>query len=409
MKDSCANAMTTLTAVASSSPNNQCEISCDANSKERSPKQALHNTSGFSQSEMDSDDLAVSEPFRQRIKFSVIVPCLNEQEVIARCLGALNELELDKETFEVIICDNGSTDDTLATARAATGLLNVKYVSQDEGRVTAVRNLGAKAARGEFLAFLDADCLVPKSWLSLAGRQLSSPGAGLVGGHCGLPENSPWVPRVWYSERQWYKQGAVSYLPGANLLISRANFFKLNGFDESLETNEDCELCERARRNGLTVVAFPDLGVIHLRDPQTLSAFYGKQAWHGKHVLKVFLSSLPSMVNVRPLLFAFYTLFSVLGVAASLVTGRFMWFGVWVGLSLLPSIVLSLRIALRRGLWLNFPPLVVLHLAYGLARASALLDPRNWTGQSKTSERVNTGQVSSSSSERAKQTSDAPR
>lgn len=328
------------------------------------------------------------EPNPENIRISVIIPALNEQEVIGRCLESLQHLDYSPNEFEVILVDNGSKDSTVETAKACAGELNLVTLTRKEGRVTEMRNLGVVSARGEFLAFLDADCLVPREWLRIATERLSTESAGVLGGHCGVPENSSWVPRVWYSDRQFRKQGAVSYLPGANLFVSRANFLKIGGFDESLETNEDCELCERARRKGLTVVAYPELGVMHLRDPQTLWTFYRKQAWHGKHVLKVFLRNLPSVVNGRPVFFALFTLCTLGGACISLLSGQLALAGVWLALLLLPSVLLSLRVAGRRRRWSDFPPLVVLHFVYGAGRASALLNPRNWWGTAKTSERV---------------------
>jgi len=332
------------------------------------------------------------------VRISVIIPALNEEKVIGRCLESLQRLDYDLNEFEVIVVDNGSEDGTVDAARTCAGELILVTLTREQGRVTELRNLGAASARGEFLAFLDADCLVPRQWLRSAVERLSTEGAGLVGGHCGIPENSSWVPRIWYSDRQFRKQGAVSYLPGANLLISRANFQMIGGFDESLETNEDCELCERARRNGLSVVAYPELGVVHLRDPQTLWAFYRKQAWQGKHVFKVFLRNLPSVVNIRPVFFALFTLCTLGGATVSFLLGKLTWTGMWVGLLLLPSVLLSLRVVRRRGRWKDFPPLVILHFAYGAGRASALLDLRNWWGNSKTSERLRTHKSSLESS-----------
>jgi glycosyltransferase involved in cell wall biosynthesis len=323
-----------------------------------------------------------------QLKFSVIIPCLNEEEVIYKCLQSLCLMDYPKGDFEVVTVDNGSTDGTIETAKKFASTLNLRIETLVEGRVTALRNLGASKAAGKYLAFLDADCVVPREWLQVAEQMLAVPETGIIGGHCGITSDSTWVARTWYGYRRTQKSGDVSYVPGANLLVSRANFARVGGFDSSLETNEDCELCQRARRRGLSVIAYPELGVTHLRDPQTLAAFFKKQAWHGKHVLKVFLSHFPSTVNIRPVLFSFYMLVMTLALCGSAVLLRFEMVLWSLALLLLPSTGLSLWVAAKRGEWKQIPALVGLYLTYGFGRASAVLNLRNWLSSAKTTDRM---------------------
>jgi glycosyltransferase involved in cell wall biosynthesis len=321
-------------------------------------------------------------------QISIIIPALNEEAVIGRCLDSLAKNNFPKSAFEVIVVDNGSTDRTIDIAKSFEKVLALKVLKLEKAHISALRNRGAAEAGGKFLAFLDADCLAPENWLHFAVERLSSRNTGIIGGHCTIPKDSPWVTRVWYGDRQTVKRGHVSYVPAANLLLSQVNFIEIGSFDESLETNEECEFCNRARKKTLTVVAYPELGVVHLRDPQTIGAFFRKHRWHGKHVFKVFVRNLPSIVNGRSVFFALYTALALLGVVVSLVAGHLVWFGFSVGLLFSPSVVLSMRIVLRRQRWMDFAPLLLLHATYGFARASALLDLRNWLGRSKTSERI---------------------
>lgn len=326
--------------------------------------------------------------FDRKIRVSVIIPALNEESVIGRCLEALRQNVYPRDAFEVIVVDNGSKDRTVEIALGFSGDLNLRTLHCSHVLVTSLRNFGAASAQGDILAFLDADCIVPTDWLDSAVFHFSKKDEGIVGGHCSTPPNSPWVPRTWYLDRQTYKTGKVSYLPGANLIIRHVDFVRVGRFDESLETNEDCELCERARQRGLQVTAYSELGVIHLRDPQTLWAFYRKQAWHGKHVIKVFLRNLPSTVNLKPVTFALFTVLMAVGTVVCLLLGSLVWTAACIGILLLPSLALSLRIAVRRGRWKDFFPLVVLNLVYGAGRATALINPMNWWGKSKTSDRL---------------------
>jgi glycosyltransferase involved in cell wall biosynthesis len=325
------------------------------------------------------------------IRFSIIIPALNEEETIGRCLESLQKLDYPLNAFEVILIDNGSQDRTVEVANAHAGELALKVLVQTHGRVTSLRNLGYRHARGEFLAFLDADCVVPQGWLRFAEQVLSDGENRVVGGHCGIPGDSSRLAQAWYGDWQTRKCGDVSYIPAANLLIQKSAFGEIGGFDESLETNEEVEFCQRAREKRSIVFAYPELGVVHFRAPQSLSAFFQKQAWHGKHVFKVFLRNFPSRLNIRPVSFAIYTALTLLAAAASLVTAHFTWFALFAGLLMVPPVVLSAGLVIQRRRGADFPALVLLHLAYGIGRASALIDPRNWLSDSKTSERVTAG------------------
>ena len=209
--------------------------------------------------------------------------------MIGRCLESLTRLAFARDRFEVLVVDNGSRDRTLAIAESFKDRLNLKVLQQAGVRISALRNLGARAASGDILAFLDADCLAPADWLDRIFALAPADGAGVLGAHYLLPEDSSWVGRTWHRYQEAPKSGEVSHVPAGDLIMRREDFLKLGGFDESIQTNEDYELCERARKAGMHVRAFPQIGVVHLGTAQSLRVFFRKQAWHGTHVIKVFL------------------------------------------------------------------------------------------------------------------------
>jgi glycosyltransferase involved in cell wall biosynthesis len=319
-----------------------------------------------------------------RIRFSVIIPARNEEGVIGQCLERLSQLDYPREAFEVIVVDNGSTDRTTEIARSWGSALNVTVLPKRNAHISAVRNFGVASARGEFLAFLDADCLVSAKWLREADTLLSADGAGVVGAHYRIPEESSWLARAWYQDEHANRGGKTSYVPSGDLLMRRPDFLRIGGFDETLETNEDYELCQRAQAAGLPVLAFPQLEVVHLGTPQTLRAFYGKQRWHGKHVFYVFLSNLPKLQNAKTVFFTLYIFLSLAGLAAGAV--RFIWSGrlgvlaVFLFGLLLALVALALRTAMARKRWAIVLPLVALNLVFGVARVACVLDPKNWFG-----------------------------
>ena len=323
---------------------------------------------------------AVSAPV---ISISIIIPALNEEEMIGLCLESLTHLAFARDRFEVLVVDNGSRDRTLAIAESFKDRLNLKTLQQAGVRISALRNLGARAASGDIVAFLDADCLAPTDWLDRIYALTPRESAGVLGAHYLLPEDSSWVGRTWHRYQEAPKSGEVSHVPAGDLIMRREDFLKLGGFDESIQTNEDYELCDRARKAGMHVRALPQIGVVHLGTAQSLRVFFRKQAWHGTHVIKVFLRDPLKSHNRKAVFFAAYTLLSLLAVAAGFVWalalhGPWLLPGVGFAALCLPPTALAIKCVLNSRKYSDFFPLLALYLTYGIARAKALLSIKNF-------------------------------
>jgi glycosyltransferase involved in cell wall biosynthesis len=314
---------------------------------------------------------------------SIIIPALNEEKMIGGCLDSLTHLAFARDRFEVLVVDNGSCDNTLAIVESFKDRLRLKVLQQAGVRISALRNLGAGTASGDILAFLDADCLAPADWLDRIFALAPADGSGVLGAHYLLPEDSSWVGRTWHRYQEAPKSGEVSHVPAGDLIMRREDFLKLDGFDESIQTNEDYELCDRARKAGMHVRAFPQIGVVHLGTAQSLPVFFHKQAWHGTHVIKVFLRDVFRSHNRKAVFFAAYTLLSLLDVAAGIVWtlalhGPWLLPAVGFAALCLPPIVLASRHVLSSRRYSDFFPLFALYLTYGIARARALLSIKNF-------------------------------
>jgi len=317
------------------------------------------------------------------VNISIIIPALNEEKMIGRCLDSLTRLAFARDRFEVLVVDNGSQDRTLAIADSFKDRLNLKVLQQAGVRISALRNLGARAAAGDILAFLDADCLAPADWLDRIFALAFADGAGVLGAHYLLPEDSSWVGRTWHRYQEAPKSGEVSHIPAGDLIMRREDFLKLGGFDETIQTNEDYELCERARKAAMHVRAFPQIGVIHLGTAQSLRVFFRKQAWHGTHVIKVFLRDPLKSHNRKAVFFAMWTSLSVVVIAAGLVWAIGWGAAWWVSSTgfialCLPPTALAIKHVLSSRRYADFFPLFALYLTYGIARAKALLSINNF-------------------------------
>jgi glycosyltransferase involved in cell wall biosynthesis len=113
-----------------------------------------------------------------RLRLSVTIPTLEEEALIGRCLAALREQS--DPVDEIIVVDNGSTDGTVAIARAARG---VTVISESRRGITYARNTGFAAATGDLFARIDADTLVSAGWAAAIRRAFARDPelAGLAG------------------------------------------------------------------------------------------------------------------------------------------------------------------------------------------------------------------------------------
>jgi GT2 family glycosyltransferase len=230
------------------------------------------------------------------------------------------------------------------------------------------------------LAFLDADCLVPRHWIASVCRLLEKPAAGIIGCSYSIPAGSGWVARAWYGAGNAPKDGPVTYVPSGDLLVRREDFLRIGGFNESLKTSEDCELCFRAHRAGLPVRSATELAVVHLRTPQTVAGFYKTQRWHGTHVAKVFAANLRERANARAVLLAVCMLLCACAAAAGLAVALLLRSYLLLVGGLGSMIAVSFLCALHRlrhlkggAFWRVLLPLAFLQAVWGLARAHSLL------------------------------------
>src|SRR5690554_539153 len=211
------------------------------------------------------------------IKVSIIIPCFNEERHIKSCLESVRNQEFPRDRFEVIVVDNGSTDNSPRISEK----LSDKVIFAPQINVGAVRNIGAKVAKGELLAFIDADCLIDEHWIARASDLLEKDKTSIFGGGCLLPVDANWL------ERNWLLEGPdgntlPKELIGCSIVVSKLLFQELQGFDETLESGEDSELSIRAKDHGIVVNICRQLNVTHLGNSKTIKSFLKRQAWHAK-------------------------------------------------------------------------------------------------------------------------------
>lgn len=213
---------------------------------------------------------------------SVIIPAKNEEQFIGQCLEALHVSlnNTDLRSYEVILVDNGSQDDTKDIAAE----YGCSIINEPVGNISKLRNIGAKNAKGTIVAFLDADCLVNPLWARYCLQQLSNDKIGIVGTRA-VPDlsNATWVERCLFvlfcgsAKRSDF----VNWLGSSNIFIRKNVFFEVSGFNKELKTAEDVALCTAARSLGYKIFLEKRIDTIHLRESKTLTELFRREFWRG--------------------------------------------------------------------------------------------------------------------------------
>ena len=187
-----------------------------------------------------------------RVRLSVVIPCLNEARGVDTLLGRLAE-ERWSEPWEIVVADNGSTDNTKAIVREYQKRIENLVLVDASSRPGAshARNVGVSAARGERVAFCDADDEIQPGWVAAMGDSLGS--HEFVAGRLDSTMlNESWAVRgLPQNDGLNALAGHLPHALSTNLGVRRALHERVGGFDEEfLGAAHDVDYCWRVQRAG---------------------------------------------------------------------------------------------------------------------------------------------------------------
>jgi hypothetical protein len=202
-------------------------------------------------------------------KISVIIPTLNEEKYIEKCLQSLKEQDC-KEEFEIIVVDGGSCDSTVSLAKS----LADKVIIYDGKPVGDARNLGVKFAESDKIAFIDADTIASDNWVSRINYYLSCEGVVGVTGPT-LPYDGTKFDMLAYRvATKWLQRFSmvfgIPHVAGFNCAYRRKPFLKCGGFEEGMTLSEDLALSLKIKREGQIVY---DKHMIAYTSPRRIRAY----------------------------------------------------------------------------------------------------------------------------------------
>jgi glycosyltransferase involved in cell wall biosynthesis len=214
------------------------------------------------------------------IKLSVVMPVYNAADTICLQLDALARQDWS-ESWELIVADNGSTDDTreiVAGYEERIPALRIIDASGRQGTAHAL-NEGLRKAHGELFAFCEADDEVAPGWIRAMGEALEEHPL-VVSRHDIDKLNPPWVresrgrsPLATDSELRLPFPPYPLHGPTAGLGVRRELHERIGGFDETLRANHDADYCVRLHLIGVEPVIAPN-ALLHYRYRDRLGAIF---------------------------------------------------------------------------------------------------------------------------------------
>ena len=205
---------------------------------------------------------------------SIIVPVYNRAGEIEEFLSSFSDQD-SKTGFEIIIVDDGSTDELQEVLDSYAAKLKIRYFYQQNQGPGAARNRGMSEAAGELMVFIDSDCTVPPNYISQLQTALSEDNFDAFGGPDTQRDDfPPFLKAVNYSMTSFIGTGGTrgsakakvaKYYPRSfNMGIRRVVYEKIGGMND-LRHGQDMEFSNRIYKAGFRVIFLPDLKVFHKR------------------------------------------------------------------------------------------------------------------------------------------------
>ena len=207
------------------------------------------------------------------MKYSIIVPVYNRPDEVDELLQSLTEQTF--KDMEVIIVEDGSSQPCENVVHRYANKLQLRYYTKENSGPGQTRNFGAEHSQGEFLIFLDSDCVLPPGFLQAVDDELKQKECDAWGGPDRAHESfTPVQKAISYSMTSFLTTGGIRggkkqmdkkfYPRSFNMGIRRSLYRQLGGFS-SMRFGEDIDLSLRIYKSEASCRLFPEAWVWHKR------------------------------------------------------------------------------------------------------------------------------------------------
>lgn len=209
----------------------------------------------------------------EEIYYSFIVPVYNRPDEVNELLESLTNQQFEQE-FEIVIVEDGSTEDSKLIAAQYSKTLNISYFFKENSGPGDSRNFGMQNAKGNYFLILDSDCILPSNYLTEVDKELSQKFVHCFGGPDAAHESFSDVQKaINYAMTSVLTTGGIrgnktaigKFQPRSfNMGISKKAFEKTKGFG-NIHPGEDPDLTFRIWKAGYETRLFPKARVFHKR------------------------------------------------------------------------------------------------------------------------------------------------
>jgi glycosyltransferase involved in cell wall biosynthesis len=213
------------------------------------------------------------------LSVSVVVPVLNGMATIEDLLTALTRQGRAPRDTEILVVDNGSTDETRALVRR----FPVVLLEETKPGPGAARNCGLRAAHGAIIAYLDADTLPTRYWLAELVVPFADPRVLLVGGatlsYCPETGAQRYMAQAGAFKLEYQlARGVFPFVASRNMAVRRQAALRIGGWAENMPTAEDMDFCFRLLREFRSTIYHQPRALLFHRDRKTDQELW-RQAW----------------------------------------------------------------------------------------------------------------------------------
>lgn len=203
------------------------------------------------------------------MRFSIIIPTYNRVRLIKRCLDSIIDQDYDRKRYEIVVINDGSTDDTQEfLEKEKRKMKNFRFYKIKNSGPGAARNYGLKKSKGRYIAFTDDDCIVEKEWLKKIEEKFIETNTDAVGGSIENPTDRyiAWAQYI-LNFSSWFpykKERYVKDIPTANIVYKKKSIKKLK-FPEDIRNGvyEDSLFNFELIKMNKKILFCPDIKVKH--------------------------------------------------------------------------------------------------------------------------------------------------
>jgi len=236
----------------------------------------------------------VSQTLQEYPFVSVVVTVYNAERTIGKCLESIMKLEYPEDKLEVLVIDDGSTDNSVDMIRK----YPVRLLRKRNSGYPSAMNAGIRKSRGNIVVIVDSDIYITREWLVKVLREFDDSKVGIVEGYVATaPTKNFWAKLAGYEVEDRctrIESKYMDYLSSTCTAYRKEIFDSVGFFDEGLRRNSDEDLSHRAFKYGWKLIFRKDVMCFH-DWRSSFGSYFMQQLYQGKYMVKI-IRKAPSLL-----------------------------------------------------------------------------------------------------------------